>query len=258
MKILVCVKQVADTESRFTLSDSGREIIYGDKTVFRMNRFDEFALEEALRISEAIPGAEVEVLSAGPQRVAKTIRRGLEMGARAGHHLLMDEFACMDPAAVAFSVASFAAGRGFDLIFTGAMAEDDMQGQIGSMVAELLGYSCATSVMFQQVDVWRNLIYAEREIDASTRDCLELSFPAVLAIQSGINRPRYPSLTNVLRAKGVEIPAIEASRLADGPAAGEPPRYRLPDASKKGIVLEGATREKAERLLEILHEKSLM
>jgi electron transfer flavoprotein beta subunit len=255
LKILVCIKQVPDSGETLSIDADGR-IRYGPLTVFRMNRFDEFALEEALLIKERIPGTTVHALSLGPERVKNTIRRALETGADHGIHLLTPaEYPC-GPWFTASRISSYARGKGYDLILAGVMAEDDMACQVGQLAAALLDLPCATSVIHEETDREAETVVVEREIEGGGRAALSIKMPAVLTIQSGINLPRYPSLSNVLRARTQALEVIDAGNPASSPDPKT--KYREPDQTAKGILLQGSTREKARKLRAILHEKGLL
>jgi electron transfer flavoprotein beta subunit len=258
MRILVCVKQVADNESAFGVAHDGRWVVYDDNTVFRMNKFDEFAMEEALQIRENNTSVEIDAISVGPARVKKTIQKAIEMGADNGIHIPINEDAYLSPLKISNLIASFALGKNYDLILTGVIAEDDMFGQVGPMLAELLNFSCATSVISEKLNPECGYLYVEREVDATKREAIEISLPAVLTIQSGINRPRYPSLSNVLRAREQTIDTILTNE-SDVYAQLEGV-VRLEDikSSRRGIFLNGTAEQKASELFSLLHERSLI
>jgi electron transfer flavoprotein beta subunit len=256
MKILVCIKQVADTEARFSVDNDNMSIRYADDTVYRMNRFDEFALEEALQIREKHTGT-VDAISVGPSRVCSTIRRAMELGADRGIHIAQDETSCASPRIVASLVADFASGQTYDLILTGAMAEDDMYGQTGQMIAGFMNILQASSVILEKINESGNAVYTEREIDATTRDAVTLKLPALLTIQSGINNPRYPSLSNVLRARKQEIEVVNPDKVNTDCKYETIVNIRSTAPSRKCIFLTGTAAQKAIALKEILHEKAL-
>jgi len=258
MKILVCVKQVCDSADTISINDSAGWITYGRNTVFRMNRYDEYAVEEALRIRERLGDTIIDVLSIGPERVGKTIRRALEMGADHGIHVLFEEERYMDPAERASLIASVAGKRKYDLILMGIMAEDDMECQVGGLTAEMLGYECATGVIHQEISLGLAEVSLERELEGGRRQCLTMRLPAVLTVQSGINTPRYPALTHVLKARSAKLECIEAHELPVLPSPQRLVRMDLPEEGAKGEFLEGTQHEKARALLDILHEHSLL
>ncbi len=258
MKILVCIKQVADSESKVMISPSGRSFTYPPATVFRMNRYDEYALEEALLIADNDPSVTVHAVSAGPPRVTATLRRALEMGASEAFHIATDEENSHLPFEVSRQIAAFASERNYGLILAGMISEDSMNAQTGAMLAERLGYASATSVL--RISLKGDTIRAVREIDSTTRETVELRLPALCAVQSGINRPRYPSLTNKLRARNHEIPVITIPSVPDivSVARHAPAALRSPQTESKGVIIQGTSREKAARLYDLLHEKTLL
>lgn len=258
MKILVCIKQVPDSADTLKIDESTGWVDYGRSTVFRMNRFDEFAVEEGLLIQEKIPGTIVHALSVGPARVSSTIRRALEMGVHHGIHILDPQERYLSPFAIASFIAAYAQSKGYDLILTGIMAEDDMACQVGQLVASLMDIPCATSVISEEIKIESRELFVEREIEGGYRQSLVLALPAAVTIQPGINFPRYPSLSNVLRARNQQQELIHAENLAIPPEREVMKSLRLPDQGTKGSFIEGSPREKARKLMEILHEKALI
>ncbi len=256
MKILVCIKQVPDSEEIIRINESSGWIDF--EGGYRMNRFDEFALEEAVRIGETISVETIDALTAGPSRAESTIRKALEMGASRGIHILTEETDDMSAFERASLIGSLAQQEGYDLILTGVMAEDDMQSQVGPMIAEILGYPSASSVIHEEIDPERGMLFAEREIEGGTRECLEIKLPVLLTIQPGINRPRYPALSNVLRARKQEVTTIPVHSLHKPEKRERIVALHYPEAPSKGIVLEGSAGEKAEILIQLLHEKSIL
>ncbi|HNU93178.1 MAG TPA: electron transfer flavoprotein beta subunit/FixA family protein [Spirochaetota bacterium] len=254
MKILVCVKQVPDSESVIEITDSG-EWIAEDRLVFRMNRFDEYAVEEALALRESFPDSSITAITVGPKRAESTARRAMEMGADRGVRI-PHEPGYASPMAVAALIAAHARGEGYDLILCGAMAEDDMQAQVGPLLAEMLDIPSATSVIEAEVSEDASAVRLEREVEGGERELLELALPALLAVQPGINRPRYPSLSNVLRAKAQAIPEEFQEIELDPTATEKLLRLRLPGRSANCEFLVGSAAEKAESLISILAAKS--
>lgn len=256
MKILVCVKQVPDSESPVVIDGRTGWIREDDNVVFIMNRYDEYALEEAVLMREARGNVTVDVISVGPSRVTTAIKKGLEKGANNGIHISFEHGGYTPPRLVARLIADYASARGYDLIFTGVMAEDDMQCQVGPLIAAYLGIPCAASVVGETLSEDGTAINAECELEGGVTETIVMPLPSVLTIQSGINRPRYPALSNVLRAKEQ---ALEVVRPAVEPAPAEQlVSISYPAISTKGSVLEGTAGQKAEQLLNILHEKSLL
>ena len=256
MKILVCIKQVLD-DIPIRLDERNLWIEAEVSPIYRMNHFDEYALEEALRIRDTHADVTIDVLSVGPVRVSQTLKKGLEMGANEGIHILIEGEGYRSPFEIASLIADYARNRSYDLILTGIMAEDDMQCQVGPLVAELLKYPCATAVISERLYRDEQALYVEREIENGRRETLELTLPALITVQSGINRPRYPALSHVLRAKIQSLVVIAADDLNRPKPRDHIVRLSYPQASAKGVVLSGSPREKASEILRILHEKSL-
>ena len=258
MRILVCIKQVPDSESRILIDDNTGWIQTEEISEFRMNRLDEFALEEAVLIKETFSDVIVEVISAGPDRAADVIRRGIGMGADSGVHLTTETEAYHSSYEIAAGIAGYARNKHYDLILTGAMSEDNMQGQVGPMIARRLSLSCATAVIFEKVSSDRKNVYVEREIEGGNRDTLELKLPAVLTIQSGINQPRYPSLSNLLRANKQKLEEIQAIDFVQVPPPENIDQLVYPQKKRTGSVLTGTEKEKAEQLIRVLRKRALL
>jgi electron transfer flavoprotein beta subunit len=258
MKILVCVKQVADSGDTLQIDEGTGLLSYTESTAFRMNRFDEFALEEALLIKETLPGTEIDALSAGPERVSATVQRALGMGADHGIHILCRNADYTSPFTVASLIAECVRAANYDLIMAGVMAEDTMASQTGQFIAALLDLPCATSVIKEQIRPEGAEVTVEREIEGGDRETVQLRLPAVLTIQPGINLPRYPSFSKVMRARSYLQELIRAEDLAGEEPRESCRRVRIPDAPSQGIFIEGSPWEKALKLIAILHEKSLL
>jgi electron transfer flavoprotein beta subunit len=255
VRILVCVKQVPDSESAFRVDQEGKGFDEAG-VVFRMNSYDEFAVEEAVRIKEERPGVEITALTVGPRRSEAVVRRALELGADHGVHIVTEGGQGMDPLQKASRIAHVARDRAFDLLLFGVMSEDEQYCQTGPMVAALLDLPCATTVVSRELLKGNQRIRVERELEGGRRQVVEMPLPSVLTVQSGINRPRYPSLSNKLRARRQEIPAILHPVTGSDRRCQELVRASLPAPSKTGIFLGGSLEEKAEALVRILHERT--
>ncbi len=253
MKILACIKQVPDTGSLITIGSTGKWIDES-KASFRMNRYDEHALEEALKIKDSHPGTLVHALSAGPQRASAVVRRALEMGADDGFHIIAPA-GFIDPHATASLIAGYADRNFYDLILCGQMAEDDMLSQVGPMIASILDLPFSTSVISLNINIREKTALVERDLSGARRQRLDIELPCLLAVQTAINRPRYPSLSNVMRAKKQSIKTLEST----GPEVLQN-MFTLdyPEKSASGICLEGDISSKAGQLVQILHEHSLI
>jgi electron transfer flavoprotein beta subunit len=232
---------------------------YAENASYRINRYDEHAVEEALRIREMIsPKTEVDIVALGPERVKSAIKRCIEMGADRGFHLYYDRDDYLSPSIKSRLIAEFCKKAEYDLILTGVMSEDMMSGQTGPMIAARLGFPSAASVMKLEINAEKQSIQVERELDSGHRCSMELMLPALITVQSGINRPRYPSLSNIMRAKNTEITEIRCT--GNLPVFKYETVERISEAGsdRAGIRLEGTTDEKAAALWQLLHEKSLI
>ena len=258
MKILVCIKQVPDSSDTIEIDEQAGFLSYAADTAFRMNRFDEFALEEALLIKEEFPGTLVDVLSVGPERVSATLQRAMGMGADHAIHILDEDHGYRSPFTIASFIAECVRARNHDLIMTGVMAEDSMASQTGQIIAGLLDLPSASSVIKEEIRPDRAEVMVEREIEGGNREVVQLKMPALLTIQPGINFPRYPSFSKVMRSRTYAQELIRAEDLAvEGPRE-LCRRVRIPEPVSQGVSIEGSPREKARKLVRILHEKALL
>jgi len=258
MKILVCVKQVMEGESPVRVNDSGKWTSPCASARFEMNPFDTYAVEEALRIRERIPGTLVHTITVGPESSRDTLRRALGMGADEAVHILDHGMGYRPPFLTASWIAAYAKGKGYDLILTGIMSADEMNGQTGPMIAQGLSIPCASAVLYEKPGPNGTHISIEREIEGGARDMFEVTLPCVLTLQTGINSPRYPSLSMVLRSRKKEIAVIPAVAFDE-----QEPGLRLhslysPQKERKGVLLDGTIEEKAEQLMDILAKKALL
>jgi electron transfer flavoprotein beta subunit len=253
MKILVCVKQVPDMDSRFRPSAAGTWFDETDLD-WRMNEYDEYAVEQALQMKEQLGEApEVTVLSIGPDRVPEVIRKTLAMGCDRGVHILDPEISMKDPRQVAGIIADYAVGEEFDLIFTGMQSQDRGSAQVGVIVAELLGLSCVTTIVGFAYD--NGIITVKRELEGGGRGVVRLRPPALFTCQSGLNSPRYPTLPNILKSRKKEILTIPVDKFPASPPLSITIGFYPPTRKGSGIVLEGDVNLVADSLLEILRGK---
>jgi len=256
MKILVCIKQVPDLESRFRVKEGGTWYEEGE-LAFRINEYDEYAIEQAVQLKEQLAGEpEVTVLSIGPERVGESIRKALAMGGDRGVHIRDPEVAGKDPWQIAALIASFARGKGFDLILTGMQSQDRGSGQVGGLVAELLGYPCATTLVgFAYQD---GAVTARRELEGGTKAVVRFRLPAVATCQLGLNVPRYPTLPNIMKAKRKEIELLPVGELPGSERRLATRRLFQPEKKGCAAVLEGELPLLVEQLVDILKTKTAL
>lgn len=249
MKILICVKSVPDRHSAFRVNPAG--LGYEEsKLVFGVNEYDLFAMEEAVRIQERFREAEISAITVGPDRAEAALKKAMSLGASHGVRIDDSSQPAQSALAVASLLAAWAKDKKFDLILCGVMSEDLQAGQVGPMLAELLHLPCATTVIAERISEDRKTITCERELEAGMRERVLLPLPALLTVQSGINSPRYASLTNVLRVKQMTIPSVPAASLGQVQNSETTLRAFLPERSATCEFLQGDPDRIAELLLE--------
>jgi electron transfer flavoprotein beta subunit len=205
MKIAVCIKRTPDSESRFKVAAAGAGI---DETglKFDMDDFASYAVEAALQINEKQGPGETVVIAVGPDAVQETLRKAMSMGADRAVQLKTDSTP-FDGVATAKALAAELKSGNFDLILFGKHAFDTGAGIVGTAVAELLGLPCVTSA--SKLDIAGGKGTARREIEGAG-ELVEFSLPAVVTIDEGIARPRYPSLKGIMAAKKKPLEAKPA------------------------------------------------
>jgi len=253
MKILVCIKQVPDMESKFRIAADGRWYDQGD-LVFRMNEYDEYAVEQAVRLKEQVGGADLTVLSIGSERVKETMKKALAMGCDRGVHVADDTVAGKDPMTIAGIIAEYAKAQNFSCIFTGMQSQDRGSGQVGVLLAEMLGLPAVTTIVDFTYD--GSLFSVKRELEGGTRAKVAVQSPAVFTCQLGLNTPRYPTLPNIMKAKKKELGSIPVDQLQKTAILQETERLYFPEKKSGGLILEGDAADLADRLIGILKEKT--
>ena len=231
MKIAVCLKQVPSTDTRVKVSADGKRLDPAGVTQV-INPYDEYALEEALRLKEA-QGGEVVACSVGGAGVVSALRNALAIGADSA--VLLKTEGEPDSLGVARLLAAELAGQGYDLVLFGKQAVDDDAAQVPAMVAELMQLPCATVAV--KLEIAGGRATAAREIEGGV-ETVEMALPAVVAAQKGLNEPRYASLKGIMAAK--KKPIAEKAVAAPAPVV-ETVTLTLPPARPAGrIVGEGA------------------
>lgn len=201
MNILVCIKQVPDTEAVIKAGASGTEIDEAG-VKFIINPYDEFAIEEALRIKDAKGSVSIKAICLGPDRAKEALRTAAAMGVD-DVLLLKNDNKDIDGLAVAQVLADVIKNESYELILMGKESIDDGNMQVGPMMGELLGVPCISVVTKLSLDN-RNVV-VEREGEGGT-EVLETMLPCIVTCQKGLNEPRYPSIRGVMMAKKKEIP----------------------------------------------------
>lgn len=258
MNIIVCVKQVIDTGAVLALKE-GQVDTEGLPRV--LNPYDEFAVEEAVRIREKAPeDTTVTLITLGPEPFKDTLRKGLAMGADKAVHLLDPAFEGLDCLGVAIALSKAIGTLEHDLILCGRQAVDDDMAQVGPAIAVLLELPFVSVVTNMKFSEDRQKVEVTRQIEGGS-EIIEAPLPLLLTCQKGLNEPRLPSLKGIMSAKKKEITVLDAAAIgfdanAMGAAAN---RVReidltLPPARKKGIVLEGTAEETCSQLVRALRD----
>ena len=246
MKILVALKQVPDTETKIKVAADGRSLDPAD-VKWITSPYDEYALEEAIRIKER-QGAEVIALSVGGDAVKDVLKNALALGADSA--VLLKGEGQRDAFAVAQMIAAYARDKGFDLILCGNMGIGGDNAAMGPMLAELLDVAQANVVV--KLELGEGTFRAEREIEGGS-EIIEGSLPAVISAQKGLNEPRYASLKGIMAAKKKTIEEIEAAPVTAGAQISA---LTLPPQRPAGRKLEGDPAAQANSLLQALKDEA--
>jgi len=209
VKIAVCIKRVPEMDVRFKIAPSGTGV---DQTGLKwdMSDFDGYAVEAALQMVEKLGQGEVVVVSLGPDAAQETLRKALSMGATRAVLLKADPIP-FDNFAIAKALAAELRGGGYDLILFGKMSIDSSNGSVGPMTAELLNVPCIAAA--SKLEVANGKGTARRELEGAA-ELLEFPLPAVVTIDEGVARPRYPSLKGIMAAKKKPL-EVKPAQLGD-------------------------------------------
>jgi electron transfer flavoprotein beta subunit len=217
---------------------------------FEMNEPDSYALEEALRLKEK-HGGEVIALSMGPERVKQTIKEALAKGADRGVHIRDDDFAQLDPLGSAKALAAAIKKEKAELVLTGLQSDDHGFGQTGVLLAALLDLPHATIIM--QIEIQDAKMRLKRELEAGWFQHIECPLPAVLSIQSGINKVRYATLKGIMAAKKKDLATVTRESLGVRHESTQKiEKIYIPAKTKKTEFLTGNPKEVATKLVEKL------
>src|SRR3981189_1598036 len=246
------MKQVPQKDAPLKLNDAGTWIC--DDVFYEGNEPDAFALEEALRQKEKHKG-EVVVVTAGPARAQQVLREALAKGADRAIHLEDNAFVGLDALNTARAFASAIKDEKFDLIFTGLQSDDYGFAQTGVVLAELLGWPHATIIMqLEKTDVG---IRVKRELEAGYFQFVDMPLPAVLTIQSGINKVRYTTLIGIKQAKNKPLRKVALAEIQSAltPNLQKIERLYVPQKTKKTETLEGSPSDIAKKLVDKLRNE---
>lgn len=260
MKVMVCLKQVPHQDARLDVKADGAWI-QEDNIKFEINSYDTYAVEEALRLKDKT-GAEVVVVSIGPDRVTQALRTALGMGADRAIHVNDPAAIGADSLGAAKVLAAIAKAEGADVIFAGLMADDGNGAAIPPMVAELLDIPSATGVLAMTTE--GSTIKAERELEGGALEVVEMPQPCLIAIQSGANQVRYASLKGIMQAKKkpVDVKSLADLGLAGsvGGAANKTAikKIYVPKKGDSAEILKGSADEIVSQLVTKIKELGLL
>lgn len=245
MNIVVCVNHVPDTETKIKVGADGITI---DKTGinYMLSPYDEFAIEEGLRLREKFKG-EVVAISLGTDAHKETLRKSLAMGVDKA--VLLKDDSVRDSYSVAFALAEEIKTRNADVVLFGKQSIDYDDAQVGTLVAELLGMSSVAVVV--KLDIQDGKVICEREIEGG-HEVVEAKLPVVILAQKGLNDPRYPSLKGIMAAKSKPI---EEKPAAPAEVRVEVVQMRKPSAKGAGKIL-GTDKAAVPELIRLLHEEA--
>jgi electron transfer flavoprotein beta subunit len=253
MEILVFVKRVPDTESKIRVAADAKAVVE-DGLNFVISPFDEFAIEEALRLREAKTG-KVTVLSVGPEEAIAILKKGLAMGADEAVLIKDDVRETYDGLRTAKLIAAAVRARfpQFDLLLFGKQSVGADNSQVPAMVAELLGLPQASVAVKLEIDAVKAVV--RREIEGGAEK-VELGLPAVVTAQKGLNEPRYETLKGIMASKKKVIPVVTAAELglsaADLAPKVEVVKIETPAARQAGRLIPGTPEEAAKALVGLL------
>lgn len=259
MEIIVCIKRVPDTsEVEVEVKRDGTGIEETD-LVYEVNEWDNFAVEEAVLLREK-HGGKVTVMTVGEEESEDVLRRALAMGADEALHLNDSAFAGSDSYGTALILHKAISSRSFDLVLTGSISGDEGSGQVGGMLAAMLGVPQVALATGIEIEGGKATV--QHEVEGGLERVVELDLPALVTVQTGINEPRYVSIRGIRKVSGVEIPVacvtdlgLSADEVGANGARVATGELFLPPTGEGAEILEGSPEEAVEKLVERLREK---
>jgi electron transfer flavoprotein beta subunit len=251
MKILVAVKQVSALDEDFEIRADGKDV-EPDFLVRDLNEWDDFSLEEAMKIKESSSTpVEVVAVCVGPEDADEALRKCLAKGADRAIRVWDDELEGADSIGIARVLAAVATREKPDLLFAGVQSSDHTFASTGIATAALLDWPHAAVVTSFTYTPGAKTAVFRRELEGGVLHEMQIECPAVLTIQLGINTPRYASLRAIKQAAAKPIEVL--SGLASGESASRVRRMYIPEKGRAQMI-EGSVEEKAARLAEIIKE----
>jgi len=262
LDIVVCVKHVPETAEAELKIDSSGKAIEKAGLVYDINEWDDYALEEAVRIKEK-QGGTVTAITIGPQDSDSTLRKCLARGVDKAIRLTDPRFEGSDGYAIAKILHSVIKTLHYDLILTGMQAGDDGNAMVGPILAQMLGVPHAT--MVKKIELGTGTARINRELEGGLEEQLEVRLPALFSVQTGINEPRYVSIMGIRKAmqKEIKVMGLADTGLseADVGEAGSWTKIEklyVPPVEKQADFLKGSPDEIATKIAEILKSRGLI
>lgn len=260
MNIIACIKQVPDTEAIIRTDATNPSRIVERDIKFILNPYDEYAIEESLRIKEKTGNGEITIITIGPERSETAIRDGLAMGADNAIRIWDDTLADIDPFTTALLLSKTISQMEYDLIICGKQAIDDDYIQTPSILAELLSIPQIQFITSQEINTSERTITCTQEIDGGRRT-VRAKLPVVITTPKGLNEPRYPSLRGKMQAKKKEIPVKSLKDLGITENVMDLIKIKTmklspPPSRKAGRILEGEPEEVVIELIRLLREEA--
>ena len=240
-------------ESKFKIDAAGTWYDNAD-LAWRLNEYDEYAVEQAVRLKEQLGEGDITVLSIGPDKVKEAMKKALAMGCDRGVQVSDEAVSGKEPYQIASIVAAFAGDKNFDVIFTGMQSQDRGSGQVGVLIAEMLGMPSVTTVV--DFNFEGGSVTAKRELEGGIKAMVMVATPALFTCQLGLNTPRYPTLPNIMKAKKKELLSIPVADLLKFEPRQQTAALYFPEKKGGGLVLEGEVGDLADQLVRILKEKT--
>jgi len=262
MRILVCIKQIPENINELDINTSKTNLTIPETMKYRINRFDEHAIEAAISIKEKFSDTLVDIITVGPLSTEGIIKRAMGMGADNGFIVQVDSNTYLSPSTLSSYLATVANLKKYNLILTGIMSEDEMNAQTGQMIAARLKIPSITGVV--NIRIIDDKVHIKREREGGIIEDLSVDMinqdQILLTIQAGINSPRYPSLSALLKANSKKIRVFDPVELVSESLKNDQSTIYIKKAEKirQGKILHGTLEEKAKQFIDIMKERNVL
>jgi len=259
MHVVICVKQVPDTETKIKVKDG--QVDHAE-TKYVVNPYDEYAVEEGLRVKERLGDSKITLLSTGPERAKDALKSGLAVGADEAIHLVDEAFEGSDPYATALILSRALQKLDYDIIFCGKQGVDEDHAQVGIILAELLDVPHVSVVTKLEISDDQKYVVAHREVEGG-HEVVQAPLPAVITAQKGLNEPRYASIKGIMAVKKKVIPewnadflGVQADSVGVGAAKMVFTEVTLPAERLGGKVLNEDPVQDAKKVAHLLRDEA--